>query len=450
MKTLTPIGWSEGMFLKPHHFQQSDLYQDARLVYHLRTVNPFHWGVARMRVDVDALENMLFRVASCEVVMPDGMIVRFPQDALIEERSFQDEFPASAAQLDVYLTVRSLGPDGGGAERFARESETRRDVLMRDNPAVIEYLVPRADLLFAIGNAEERLAGTESVRIAQVRRTGRTSPRFELSPHYAPPAVSLHAAAPLVRTVTEVIERLSAASRTFGQFRRERGPEAMGYGVGDFEQLMARQMINQYAPALQHGLLNENLHPYLAYGLLAELQGALTSYFPDEEAAAFPPYDHADLAGCFGTVAEKIRRLLERLLPVHYLEFPLARDGFQFSTALDEAVFGRGTFWVLALQGGGGEDALRERLRSMAKVTSTADMPNLLKFADAGVPLRHLPQPPAEIPRYAGWSYFQLDVADSRWRRIKDGGSFAFHLQDAEGDVEARLFLILSERERKR
>jgi type VI secretion system protein ImpJ len=448
MKTLTPVSWTEGMFLKPHHFQQADGFQDARLAYHLRAVNAFHWGVFKLRVDLDALENMLFRVVRCEAVMPDGLILRAPEDAVVEERSFQDEFPPAANVLDVHLTVRTLGPDGGGPDRWLRESEARRDLLMRDNEAAIEFLVPRAQLVFATGAADERLAGFQSLKVAQVRRTGRTAPRFELSPHYVPPALSLHATPGLVRTVNEVLERLCAASRTFGQFRRERGPEALGYGVGDFEQLLARQVLNQYIPAIQHGLLNESLHPFAVYGWLAELHGALTSYFPDAEAWTFPPYAHTALGDCFGTLAEDIRRLLERLLPVHYVEIPLVREDFQFAATLDESLFARTGVWVLALHGGPGEESLRKRIETKAKVTSIADMPKLVNFADSGVPLRFLPQPPAEIPRYAGWSYFQVDVADSRWRRVKDAATFAFHLVDAEPDVEARLFAVLAERER--
>lgn len=451
MKTLTPVSWTEGMFLKPHHFQQADLYQDARLGFHLRAMSPFHWGVGKLRVDMEALDNMLFRVAVCETVMPDGLVIRFPEDAIIEERSFQDEFPPSANALDVYLTTRAVGADGSGAERFGRETEARRDLLMRDNEAMVEILVPRAQLLFATGPADERLAGLEWLKVAQVRRTGRTAPRFELSPHYVPPAIALQAGPALRRAVNEVLERLSAASRTFGQFRRERGPEALGYGVGDFEQLLARQVINQHIPPLQMALANEaGTHPYPVYAWLASLHGALTSYFPEEEAWSFPPYDHTDLGACFGTLAERIRALLERLLPVHYMELPLVREDFQFSTPLEESIFARGSVWVLALHGGSGEEALRKRIETKAKVTSIADMPKLVNFADSGVPLRFLPQPPAEIPRYAGWFYFQLDTTDSRWRRIKDAGTFAFHLVDAEPDVEGRLFVVLAERERGR
>jgi type VI secretion system protein ImpJ len=334
-------------------------------------------------------------------------------------------------------------------ERFAREVERRTDQLLRDNDAEIEFLVPQAQLLFAAGPTDERLAGLQSLRIARVRRTGRTAPRFELVPSHAPPAISIQAAPLLVRIVNEVLERLCAASRTFGQFRRERGPDAIGYGVGDFEQLLARQVLNQYIPALQHALVDESLHPYRVYGLLAELRGALTSYFPEEDPSDFPPYDHDDLGTCYGTIAEHVRRLLERLLPVHYVELPLTRDESQFSTAIDEALFGRGTMWVLALQGGGGEEGLRPRIETKAKLTSIEDMRTLLNFADRGVPLRFLAQPPAEIPRYAGWTYFQVDVSDRRWTRIKEANSFAFHLVDAEPDVEGRLFIVLADRGRQ-
>jgi type VI secretion system protein ImpJ len=446
MKTLVPVSWTEGMFLKPHHFQQSDLFQDARLAYHLRTLNPFYWGIALLRIDADALENMILRVTACDAVMADGLVISYPADARIEERSFQDEFPPAAATLDVYLTVRALDSLGGSAERFARETERRGDLLLRDNEVELEFLVPQAQLLFATGPTDERLAGLQSLRIARVRRTGRTAPRFELVPGYAPPAISVQAAPVLISTVNEILERLCAASRTFGQFRRERGPEAVGYGVGDFEQLLARQVLNQYIPALQHALVDESLHPYHIYGLLAELRGALTSYFPEEDPTTFPPYDHDDLGACYGTIAEHIRRLLERLLPMHYVELPLTRDENQFSTPLDESLFTRGAIWVLALQGGGGEEGLRPRIETKAKLTSIEDMRTLLNFADRGVPLRFLQQPPAEIPRYAGWTYFQVDVADRRWTRIKEASTFAFHLVDAESDIEGRLFVVLSDR----
>lgn len=441
MRTLAPMGWSEGMFLKPQHFQQADRFQDERLAYHLRTIDPFHWGVARLQLDVEALENMLLRVLACEVVMPDGLIVRAPDDAVVPEQSFQDEFPSTATSLDVHLAVRSV--DGDGSERFARETQARRDVLLATNEAQIEVLVPRARLVFAVGDAEERLAGYDAIRLARIERTGRNAPRFQLAPGHVPPALSVQAAPPLVAMVTEVVERCCAASRTLGQHRRERGAEAIGYGTGDLEQLLARQVLNLFIPRLQHALQSDMTHPWVLYGAIAELHGSLTSFWPDGEAWAFPDYDHDDLAGCFGPLTRAVIALLERLLPVHYLELPLARDGFQFQTAVPDDAFARANAFVLAVRGTESEEALRGRVETHGKVGAIADIPQLVRSALRGVPLRHLAIPPAEIPRYAGHLYFQLDVGDARWAKVRDAASFAFYLADAETDLEARLFVVL-------
>ena len=448
MKTLTPIAWSEGMFLKPHHFQQADLFQDVRLGYHLRTLSAFYRGVVRLQIEPDALENMVFRVVACEVVMPDGLVVRFPEDALVEENSFQDAMPAGATALSVFLTVRTLSHEHGVGDRFDRQPETRRDLQMHDNEAAVDFLVPKAKVLFARSKDDETLAGYEVVKIAEVRRTGKNAPRFELSPTYVHPALSIHASRPLFEMVKEVVDRAIAASQTLAQHRRERGSDAIGFGTGDYEQLLGRQMLNQSIPVLQHALANEAVHPWHVYGMLAGLRGGLTSYWPEENASAFPPYDHDDLAGCFGPLCESIRSFLERLIPVHYEELPLAREGSQFSTAVREDLFARGTTFVLSLTGGIGEDELRERIQKQGKVTSIADMPQLLKIAVSGVALKHLAMPPAEIPRYAGHVHFQVDLAHRTWARVKDAGTFAFYLADAPTDLSGKLFVVLRDASR--
>lgn len=436
------------MFLTPQHFQQGDLYQDARLGYHLRALNSFHWGVLRLDVDVDALENMILRVDRCEAILPDGLVLSFPDGAIIDEESFQDEFPVTANSVGVHLTLRSLNPEEGITERYDQRVQSCRDLLLRDNEAQLDFLVPRAKLLFCTSADDERLGGRQSLKIAEIQRTGRTSPRFELAPHYYPPALSLHAAAGLVGQVNEIVERLCSASRLFGQFRRERGPEAIGYGVGDLEQLLARQMLNQYIPALMNGVSNAGVHPYSVYGLLAELRGALTSYWPEEESSDFPVYDHDDLASCFGTVCDSIRRLLERLLPTHYLELPLQREqSFRFQTPLEESIFPRASAFVLAVRSSVAEPELLRRVETQAKLSSISDMHQLVGYADRGVLLQHLPIPPAEIPRYAGYTYFRCDTNAPLWRRVRSDATFSFFLADAEPDTECRLFVILSKRE---
>ena len=73
---LNPVAWTEGMFLRPQHFQQHDLYLEERLRYHLQSMNPYHWGVRRLSVNEDQLTANKFEIQQLEAVMPGGTIVR--------------------------------------------------------------------------------------------------------------------------------------------------------------------------------------------------------------------------------------------------------------------------------------------------------------------------------------------------------------------------------------
>ena len=52
-----PVHWSEGMFLKPHHFQASDRYARERLKESEDWLHPHAWGFRSVRFDEDAIAN---------------------------------------------------------------------------------------------------------------------------------------------------------------------------------------------------------------------------------------------------------------------------------------------------------------------------------------------------------------------------------------------------------
>ena len=72
------IQWSEGMLLRPHHFQQATLRQESLLYYHAALIAPFHWGVRHLKIDEVLLVDGGFRVLELEAVMPDGLVVSHP------------------------------------------------------------------------------------------------------------------------------------------------------------------------------------------------------------------------------------------------------------------------------------------------------------------------------------------------------------------------------------
>jgi type VI secretion system protein ImpJ len=444
MSSSNAVRWTEGMFLRPQHFQQSDLFNSAQLRYVAGTLHPFPWGVRRVEIDIDALENEIVRVNRLELVFADGLTVRYPEAAQLAEHSFKDAFAATMDSLGVFACVRSLEDRRAGLERYSAHAEQRHDIYAPDNEASVEFVVPRAALVFTNNPEDDRLSGLESLKIAEVRRTGRAAPRYELSRQYIPPLLRCDASPVLIGAVRQVHDQVCAASRSLGQHRRDRGAEGLAYGVGDLEHLLILQMLNQFVPTLQHALAHGGGHPFELYTLLAQLRGALTTYSTVEEPFTFPEYEHTNLAGSLFPLIESIRRLLEHLLPTHYEELTLVREGFQFSASLDESLLREGGPFLLALRGPGTTEALRSRVEGQAKITSVADMRQLVRFADRGVPTRFVEHPPAEIPRYADHSYFVVETGDPRWKRIREAGDFCFYLADAEPDLAVRLFVVLA------
>ena len=58
-RRLTPVAWTEGMLLRPQHLQHHDVFLEDRLRYHLRALDPFHWGIRELVVDEEALVECL-------------------------------------------------------------------------------------------------------------------------------------------------------------------------------------------------------------------------------------------------------------------------------------------------------------------------------------------------------------------------------------------------------
>ena len=57
--------WSEGLFLQPQHFQQSDRYMESLVTGLSQRVRPYLWGVSALEIDMEVLKIGQFAVKSC-------------------------------------------------------------------------------------------------------------------------------------------------------------------------------------------------------------------------------------------------------------------------------------------------------------------------------------------------------------------------------------------------
>ena len=94
--------WREGLFIQPHHFQQSDRYHEALVSGLSRRVQPYLWGVDKLEIDTDLLKGGKFGIRSASGLTPDGAVFRVPQ---AEDHPPAIEVPETIKDCVVYLTV---------------------------------------------------------------------------------------------------------------------------------------------------------------------------------------------------------------------------------------------------------------------------------------------------------------------------------------------------------
>ena len=70
------VGWTEGLFLRPQHFQQQDRYHENNLNARVSLITPYPWGISALEIDHDLAQQGKFAVRRCAGVMPDGMAFR--------------------------------------------------------------------------------------------------------------------------------------------------------------------------------------------------------------------------------------------------------------------------------------------------------------------------------------------------------------------------------------
>lgn len=431
------------MFLRPQHFQQADIFHAGQRRHLAGVLNPFPWGVRRLDIDVDALENEVVRIQRCELIFPDGLIFRYPEAAEIRDRSFREAFTATMEAIGVYVFTPNIDQPDAAAQRYLVRREQCRDLYDSSSTANLEYVLPKAEILFTNDPEDERLGGSEALCVAEVRRTGRAAPRYELSRRYIPPAVSSDASPLLFSLARQVHEQVCAAARNLGLHRRERGGEGLTAGSGDIVHLLGLMALNQYAPALQHVLAHGGGHPFDLFQLLAQLRGCLTTVSGAEESFTFREYVHTDLYGSFQPLVDSIRKLIEELRPTHYDEIELERQGDLFSAPIEEEYFREATAFVLAVRGTTATDELRKRMET-AQITSVRDMRELRKYqTETGVPRRYEAVPPSEVPRLAEQTYFVIEQVGDFWEKVRKDGEFCLFLPNAAADMTGKLYVVL-------
>lgn len=435
--------WTEGLFLQPHHFQQSDRYTEALVAGLARRLRPYAWGVSTLEIDHEVLKVGQFALKSCAGLTQDGAVFRVP---MADDHPPALEVPDTVKNCVVYLTVpqRRQGAaevDLSGAEMSASrlrpaEQEVIDTMGTEKKPVMLGVGKLRLQFALEVDDLADRLA-IPVARIIEVR----PDKEIVLDQSFIPSCLDLRAAQPLDGFVRELEGLLSHRMQALAGRLSEGGAAR---GVAEVSDFLLLTIINRMLPQIRHMTHIENLHPEDLFRTCIGLAGELSVFMTAEkQPPEFPPYTHDDLTTCFTPVIRTLRQYLSSVLEQTAIPIKLEprKYGISVGVIADRKLLGSAGF-VLAVDADIPAEDVRRHFAGQAKIGPVEEIRQLVNSALPGITLRPLPVAPRQIPYHSGVVYFELAADSPYWAKMTTSGGIAVHVSGQYPGLKMELWAI--------
>jgi type VI secretion system protein ImpJ len=420
--------WSEGMFLRPQHFQQFERYLEHAIQQRASAGQAFFWGYTHLVLDRDALALGKIALAEARGVMPDGTPFEFWQ---ADEAPPALDIPSDASGTRVMLALPRVRAGAGDiaydeaeatlARYLVDETEVEDSGALGLEPALLQVGRLRLRLMLESDLTDEWL-GLGVVRVIERRADN----RVVLDDRYIPPWLACGAHPVLRGYVQELYGLLDARSEALAGRLSEPGRG----GVAEVSDFMLLETVNRYLGALWHARQVQGLHPERLFHDWLMLACDLATYTsPTRRPQVLPEYAHDDLEATFVPLMDELRRSLSAVLEQRALQIPLHDRGQGVRVAqVPDLNLLRSAGFVLAVRADMPSDTVRTRFPAQVKIGPVEKIRDLVHLQLPGVAVRALPVAPRQIPYSAGHVYFELDKNGDFWKQLERTGALALHL----------------------
>ena len=288
------VVWSEGLFLRPQHFQQQDRYFERYIDGRCEAIGGYLWGLLDITLDTELLKLGKVGISQARGVFPDGSPFSFPDaDALPPVLSV----PENTTNEMVYLCLplRRTGAmeiaQEHGQTTLARhnsiEIEVRNNVGEQGEPTDID--VGQLNAMLKLGS--EDLSGYAKVGIARIQEYI-ADKAVVLDTAYIPPMLDCLKSQVINSHLTEIHglihHRAEALSGRLADSGRAGSAEIADY--------LLLQALNRMEPLIAHISTINQLHPLACFTELVQMAGELATFTTrNKRPPEFPRYQHEEL-----------------------------------------------------------------------------------------------------------------------------------------------------------
>jgi type VI secretion system protein ImpJ len=422
------VVWTEGMFLRPQHFQQQERYFEFFAHARSAAVASHGWGFETLVIDADALKLGKLALREARGLFHDGTPFNVPAQG---EPPAPVDLPDAARGQRILLTlpVRRIGVEevafGDDDDALMRVSVAEREVHDANALGAAPALVQVGDLRLRLVTESELTDGWMALGVGRLVER-RPDNQLVLDNEHMPPTLALRACPPLESFMRE----LEGLLHHRGEAVAARMSQPGKGGVSEIGDFLLLELMNRWEPRVRHTLQQGLLHSERLYMLLLELAGDLSTFAREgRRPIEYPVYDHDDPQSCFTPLMTDLRRSLSMVLEQNAIPIELHERAYGVRVAIMPPVeVQRTAAFVLAVAADVPADMVRNRFPTQVKIGPVEKIRDLVNLHLPGVALRALPVAPRQIPYHAGFNYFELDTTDELWRQLETSGGLAMHI----------------------
>ena len=432
--------WSEGLFVKPVHFQQQERHFE-HLVEQIRSFSGIHlWGFDDLTINQDLLNIGKIAISSASGIMPDGTPFNIPADTPAPAPLDLDDGVIDQA-IYLCLPVRSLNREykehesESGIFRYQTHQDELPDVASN---AQQTNLLQIAKLNFSLLKEDDKRSDYSCMAITNVIECNKDK-QVILNKRFIVPSLNVINSPHLKNYLNELTNILEHRSTNLAARVTASGTG----GAAEVADFLMLQIINRNIPLFKHYNSLSTLHPEDFFRSIIQLAGELSSFADPRKPKTYNRYSHDQLSECFDDVMTVLKDQLSTVIDTQAINLPLKDPKYGIYRALinDPALINNNTF-VLAVKANVPAEELKRSFPNQVKISSVENIRDLIMSGMAGISLTALPVAPRKIPYHAGYVYFQLDRDNANWHSLQNSAGFAIHISGEYSGLELEFWAI--------
>lgn len=435
--------WSEGMFLRPQHFQQHDRYLSDQSKKTVQFYNSYTWGIKKLSIDEQHLGLGKIVINHCEGVMPDGTVFSVKNT---DELPLILDITEQIKDQVVYLVLPVVAEGTPEAQKKSSTEKNNSRFLVeehdvRDNNVGVDS-VARVDLAYLQFNVKigSDLKG-EVIALSLCKIVeSRADKSIILDDDFIPATLDCSASVNIDNYHKEVISLLSHRSESVAGRITASGKG----GTSDITDFLLLQLVNKNEALFRHLLDRDLLHPEYLFQHLTTLYSELSTFTASSRRPEFSvSYEHENLTACFAKIMSGIRQSLSMVLEQNAIQLPLQDRNYGISVAtVNDKNLLKTAHFIIAVKASISNEVVRSSFPTQVKIGPVEHIRDLVNLQLPGVKLQVLPIAPRQIPYHSGYTYFQLDSQSETWTQLANSGGFAIHVSGNFPDLEMEFWAI--------